>query len=622
MRPVLRGVLLCSAYGAFAALGLAFALAFVNGTVSPVWPPTGLAIAALTFWGTRYWPAIAIGALASNVLLAHEPLLLSTSLAAGNTLEAMLGASLLRRWQVGGEITRLRDAVRILAVALLAPCVSASIGMLSLTLAGLSTWPQFLQSFLIWWLANCMGVLIFVPLLLGYWGRPWRVRFPVRAVEFAVVCLVVLLMLRLAFTPPAVFASLGIDRLPLSVFAFPPLLWATLRLRPREATAVLASSCMLAVSFTAMNAPSAALGPLVGLQLALFGIAASTLAMVGVISERTLAREAERDERARLAAILASLSEGVIVADMAGNVLEMNPAALEIHGFRHAVQGVGKMTDFAFDFELRDLSGELIPLSQWPLARVLRGEAFADMEVIVGRRDHQDEIIISYSGRQVRNDEGRAMLCVLTIRDVTERKQAEKREREAALHDPLTQLPNRALVLEYGSHLLAAARRNHCNSALLFVDLDHFKPINDQYGHATGDRVLQVVASRLKECTRQEDLVGRLGGDEFVILLPYLDAGRQWAAVVAQHVVDSISRPIHVDHLELTVAPSIGISIFPDHGTDVAALIHAADLAMYEAKQSGRACFRVYSPGTGGQSPVAVGARARGQVIKEGRASE
>lgn len=621
MRPVLRGVLLCMAYGAFAGLGLIWALAFVNGTVSPVWPPTGLAIVALTCLGLRYWPAIAAGAFAGNFLMANDPLLLSLGIATGNTLEAVIGASLLQRWQLRGEITRLRDAAKMLTVSLVAPLVSAAIGMLGLTLAGVSAWSQYLQSFLIWWFANCMGALIFVPVLLGYWGHAWQIKFPGRAFEFAVNCLVVLLMLKLAFAPPAVFATLGIERLPLSVFALPPLLWATLRQRPREAAAVLAWTCMLAVSFTASSASQSALGPLVQLQLELFGIAASTLVMVGVIIERTQAREGERDERARLAAILASLREGVVVADMGGNVLEMNPAALEIHGYRHAVQGVGKMTDFAYDFELCDLTGEVIPLSQWPLARVLRGDVFADMEVIVRRRDHQDQIVVSYSGRQVRDDEGRAILCVMTIRDVTERKRAEQREREAALHDPLTQLPNRALVLEYGSHLLAAARRNHCASSLLFVDLDHFKPINDQYGHATGDRVLQVVASRLKECTRQEDLVGRLGGDEFVILLPYLDVGRQWAAVVAQHVVDSISRPIMIDKMVLSVAPSIGISIYPDHGQDVASLIHAADLAMYEAKQSGRACFRIYSPATDSQSAMPVSTDARSSAHKDGHAS-
>lgn len=621
MRPVLRGVLLCSAYGAFAGMGLVLSQALVHGSVSPVWPPTGLAIVALTLWGPRYWPAIAAGAFASHYLQAHDPLLLSLGMAAGNTLEAVLGAVLLRRWRVCGEIACLRDVIGILVVALLAPCVSAFIGILSLTLAGVSPWSEFLQASLIWWFANCMGALIFVPLLLGYLGRGWRIRFPVRAFEFAAICLIVMLLLRLAFALPDAFVAFDIERLPLSVFALPPLLWATLRLRPREAAAVLAWACVLAVSFTVLGEPQTALGPLVALQLELFGIAASTLAMVGVISERTQAREGERDERARLAAILASLREGVIVADMAGHVLEMNPAALAIHDFDHAAQGVGKMTDFAQEFELRDLAGELVPLLQWPLARLLRGEEFADFEVAVRRREHDAHVIVSYSGRLVRDGQGRPMLCVLTIRDVTERKRAEQRELEAALHDPLTQLPNRALVLEYGSHLLAAAQRNHCNSSLLFIDLDHFKPINDQYGHATGDRVLQVVASRLKECTRKEDLVGRLGGDEFVILLPYLDAGRQWAAVVAQHVVDSISRPILIDGLELSVAPSIGISIFPDHGTDVAALIHTADLAMYAAKQSGRACFRIYSPAGEGGSAMASGAMARSGAVKQGRTS-
>ncbi|MEO0318580.1 MAG: hypothetical protein RL404_2257 [Pseudomonadota bacterium] len=615
MSSVLRSVLLCTAYVAVAGLGLAFA--FVHGTVSPVWPPTGLAIAMLTLWGPRFWPAIAGGAFIANFFFASDPLAVSAGIAAGNALEGVTGAVLLRHWQVAGEVTRIRDAACMIAVALLAPCTSALAGVLSLTLGGLSAWAAFPRVWTVWWFGDCMGALVFVPLLLAFLGRSWPLIFPERRAELAVICLVTLLLLRLAMMPPGDLTVLGIERLPLSVFAFPPLLWATLRLRPREASAVLAWACLLAVSFTASDTLSEAPGPLLQLQMELFGIAASTLAMMGVIIERTRAREGERDERARLAAILASLREGVVVADMQGTVLEMNPAALEIHGFKNSDEGVGKMVDFASEFELSDLTGEVIPLSRWPLSRLLRGEEFADFEVRVTRHGRHDAFVVSYSGRLVRDGSGRSILCVLTIRDVTERKRAEQREREAALHDPLTLLPNRALVLEYGSHLLAAARRNHCNSSLLFVDLDHFKPINDEHGHAMGDRVLQVVANRLKECTRQEDLVGRLGGDEFVILLPYLDAGRQWAAVVAQHVVDSISRPIIVDGLELSVSPSIGISIFPDHGTDVAALIHAADLAMYEAKQSGRACFRIYSPGTPRNLASASGGLARNSALKD-----
>ncbi|HZW13333.1 MAG TPA: EAL domain-containing protein [Noviherbaspirillum sp.] len=179
--------------------------------------------------------------------------------------------------------------------------------------------------------------------------------------------------------------------------------------------------------------------------------------------------------------------------------------------------------------------------------------------------------------------------------DITERKLAEQRVREAALHDALTGLPNRALVFEYGGHLLAAAQRNHGRGALLFIDLDRFKPINDLYGHEIGDRVLQEVGKRLVRYTRNEDLVGRLGGDEFVIFLPHLDGARDRAAIVAQHVVDSISQPFLIDNLELSVSPSIGISYYPDHATDVGALIHCADLAMYQVKQSGRANYRIYT---------------------------
>lgn len=195
-----------------------------------------------------------------------------------------------------------------------------------------------------------------------------------------------------------------------------------------------------------------------------------------------------------------------------------------------------------------------------------------------------------------RDTEGRALRLVGANLDITERKASEQRIRDAALHDPLTGLPNRALVFEYGSHLLAGAQRRQTGGALLFIDLDRFKPINDIYGHHVGDKVLQEVAKRLLECTREEDLVGRLAGDEFVIMLQPLEKSLLRTGIVAQHVVDRISQPFHIDTLELSLTPSIGISYYPQHADNVSSLIHTADLAMYQAKQSGRANFRVYSP--------------------------
>ncbi|TCS35760.1 PAS domain S-box-containing protein/diguanylate cyclase (GGDEF)-like protein [Paucimonas lemoignei] len=178
--------------------------------------------------------------------------------------------------------------------------------------------------------------------------------------------------------------------------------------------------------------------------------------------------------------------------------------------------------------------------------------------------------------------------------DITENKLAEQRVREAALHDPLTGLPNRALIFEYASHLIAAAKRNHQRGAVLFIDLDRFKPINDLYGHEIGDKLLQEAARRLTGCVRAEDLVGRLGGDEFVVVLPHADDTNP-AVTVADHVLEALSAPFEIDALDLSISASVGISYFPEHGTDVDTLIHAADLAMYQAKHCCHGSAQIFS---------------------------
>ncbi|HJW57934.1 MAG TPA: EAL domain-containing protein [Burkholderiaceae bacterium] len=180
-------------------------------------------------------------------------------------------------------------------------------------------------------------------------------------------------------------------------------------------------------------------------------------------------------------------------------------------------------------------------------------------------------------------------------RDVTDAKLAEQRVLAAAQHDTLTGLPNRALVFEYANHLLAAALRSHAHGAVLFIDLDRFKPINDLYGHEIGDRLLQEVARRLLKCVRREDLVGRLGGDEFIVVLHQLGNVHS-AATVAQHILDALSHPFEIDTLDLSISACIGISEFPQHGNDVDTLIHAADLAMYHVKYSCRGSYFTYTP--------------------------
>jgi diguanylate cyclase (GGDEF)-like protein/PAS domain S-box-containing protein len=185
------------------------------------------------------------------------------------------------------------------------------------------------------------------------------------------------------------------------------------------------------------------------------------------------------------------------------------------------------------------------------------------------------------------------VMCI--FHDYTERKRAEDKARQAALHDPLTNLPNRALLFEYARHVLGGARRMHENVAVMFIDLDRFKPINDLHGHEAGDEILRQVAQRFEHSVREEDMVFRLGGDEFLVLLPRIK-NISAAGELALQILNTLSQPYHVAHLELTLSASIGISLYPVDGNEIDALINHADAAMYYAKQHGRNSYQFYLP--------------------------
>jgi diguanylate cyclase (GGDEF)-like protein len=180
--------------------------------------------------------------------------------------------------------------------------------------------------------------------------------------------------------------------------------------------------------------------------------------------------------------------------------------------------------------------------------------------------------------------------------EIAERKYAEERIRYMAHHDALTDLPNRVLLQDRIEQAIAYAERNQAKVAVLFIDLDYFKHINDSLGHQIGDRLLQLVAERLRLCLRKGDSVARLGGDEFVLSIPLpKDSGD--VARVAQKVLDALDQSFIIDGHELHLGCSIGISIYPDDGTNVEGLMRAADTAMYHAKESGRSNYQFFTPG-------------------------
>jgi diguanylate cyclase (GGDEF)-like protein len=183
----------------------------------------------------------------------------------------------------------------------------------------------------------------------------------------------------------------------------------------------------------------------------------------------------------------------------------------------------------------------------------------------------------------------------LFFSDVTEKRRAEAEIRHMAFHDELTGLPNRALFYDHLHMALASAQRRGDHVGLLFLDLDHFKILNDRYGHAFGDLLLVEVAARLRQSARRGDTVARFGGDEFTVLLPDVENTAQ-AEAAAKKVLAVLQEPIEVGNRVVRMTGSIGVSIAPHASRDAVTLVHQADLAMYHVKADGRGGYRFYQP--------------------------
>ncbi len=201
---------------------------------------------------------------------------------------------------------------------------------------------------------------------------------------------------------------------------------------------------------------------------------------------------------------------------------------------------------------------------------------------------------IANRGQVHRNPDGRARRVIGVAMDMTERKNAEQRIAHMAHHDALTGLPNRVLLRDRIQQAIAQAHRTGTRLAVLFIDLDRFKTINDSLGHQLGDRLLQAVASRILVCVREGDTVSRVGGDEFVIVIPAIESSSD-AATVAGKIHEVLASSFHLHGNDLHVAASIGISLYPSDGADAETLMRNADTAMYHAKDSGRGNFQFFT---------------------------
>ncbi|HEX8251745.1 MAG TPA: EAL domain-containing protein [Thermoanaerobaculia bacterium] len=297
------------------------------------------------------------------------------------------------------------------------------------------------------------------------------------------------------------------------------------------------------------------------------------------------AENARAETEQRYRALVENASEGVALVDAHGNFVYAGPSTQRVLGYEP-----GELLAMNF--------GDVVHPDDLDVARRnLRALLTADNAELSG------ELRLRHSDGEYRWTEGTyknllfnpaVRAIVINYRDVTERKQAEETLQHLAYRDTLTDLPNRFLFHDRLEHAIDQARRRGSGFAVMYMDLDRFKVVNDTLGHTVGDHLLQMVARRLRDVLRADDTIARLGGDEFAVILPELDRAEQ-AGSAARKLIAALRAPVRVDGHELHVTASAGISMYPSDGTDVTTLIKHADAALYRSKELGRNMVQLFA---------------------------
>lgn len=305
------------------------------------------------------------------------------------------------------------------------------------------------------------------------------------------------------------------------------------------------------------------------------------------ITERVQAEEALRRSEERYRTLLEEMDEAYYEVDLRGNFTFVNDALCRLLGYsREEAIGLNyraytPQEDWENVYRAYNSVYRTGTSLRWyPMTQLTKD----------GRRRYVENSVLP-----LRNEKGEIIGFRGISRDVTERKMLEQKLSEMATHDPLTGLPNRVLLDDRLNVGLAQAQRNGSRLAVMMLDLDWFKRVNDSYGHGVGDELLKLVAQRLASNLRKSDTVGRMGGDEFVLLLPQI-GGVDDATKVAQKILDSFGEPFAINGYKLSVTTSIGIAVYPESGDRADVLLTNADTAMYYAKEEGRARYKLYTP--------------------------
>jgi len=551
----------------FCAAKLGLGLAYLHPSATAVWAPTGIALAAFLIFGFRVWPGIFLAAFLANLTTAGS-VLTSIGVATGNTLEGVLGCYLVTRFARGQHaFERTLDIFKFAFLAgMVSTTVSATVGVTTLSLGGFADWAMYGSIWSTWWLGDAVGAVVVTPLVLLWRENPRLNWTRKQTVELA------FLFLGLFFTGWIVFGGLfhsALKNYPLEYLCVPFLVWAAFRFGGREAT-----SAIFMLSGIAIWGTLQGFGPFVTRtqndSLLILQLFLATLAVMGLVLGVAALERKRVADRFRLA--VESAPNAMVMADRHGKIVLVNSQGMKMFGYK-GNELVGQLVDVLVPQRFRGGHPEhRTGFSARPHARPMG----AGRDLYAVRKDGS-EFPVEIGLNPIETDEG--LLVLSAIVDITTRKAAEEEIRRLATSDPLTGLANYRKLMDTVEAEIKRFDRTRRPFAIILLDLDGLKKINDTHGHLVGSQALCRLAKVLRAHCREVDTPARYGGDEFAVVLPETDSQQ------AQQIAKRIRERLASDGESPSISVSVGSAVFPEDGETVEELLSAADSALYGMKR-------------------------------------
>jgi len=557
-----------------AKIGLSFGT--VSNSATIFWPPSGIALAALLLGGIQFLPSIFVAAYIVAIMV-DAPIIFALGSAAGNTLEPLVGYLLIKR--IGGidlKLSRIKDLWGVILIGGAIPSVVSAIsGPLTLMLSGMISSEMLPAVMWRWWRADVLGVAFFTPLILVFSKNKARYFQLARTWEILALWISSFLAGQYIFFHWAIL-ELFFEQQAGLAWVFPFLIWAGLRSGRRN-------SALIQLMFLTQALLSA------HLQMGLFaeeysrnGLANFWIfAMLMSITGMTLAilssahRKSVRQNELS-AKVFAVSQDGIVIVNAENNIVAVNQSFTNLTGYTRE-EVVGRNPSLmssgrqSREFYL-DMWKTLLEFGHW------EGE-------IWNRRKDGSAFLERLSIHSLLDSHGRVINRIGIFTDITLSKAEQENVAHQAQHDFLTNLPNRLLFRDRFNQQLAIARRHKSKFAVIFMDLDGFKLVNDTLGHRVGDLLLIAVAERLTALVREIDTVSRFGGDEFAILVTEVRS-EQDVSSLADKIHSSLMQSFILEGNKIDISGSLGVATYPEDGSDMDTLLNKADSEMYRAKVS------------------------------------